>query len=119
VRRLYSAAYLKEIYVQDAENGDEVEDVAAAAEAANGEWDGDDNADVQGSGEAGFSEGSASIFELYYRAQELLESEDEWNEFMESLRRPLPVTFRVNRGLHSPGPTLTRISQEERGRKRV
>ena len=106
---------LKEIYVQDAENGDEVEDVAAAA--ANGEWD--DTADVQGSGEAGCSEGSASIFELYYRAQELLESEDEWNEFMESLRRPLPVTFRVNRGLHSPGPTLTRISQEERGRKRV
>ena len=108
---------LKEIYVQDAENVDEVEDVAAAAQAANGEWD--DNADVQGSGEAGYSEGSSSIFELYYRAQDLLESEDEWNEFMESLRRPLPVTFRVNRGLHSPGPTLTRISQEERGRKRV
>ena len=108
---------LKNICVQDAENGDEMEDVAAAAEAANGEWD--DNEDVQGSGEAGCSEGSASIFELYYRAQELLESEDEWNEFMESLRRPLPVTFRVNRGLHSPGPTLTRISQKERWRKRV
>ena len=108
---------LKEIYEQDAENGDEVEDVAAAAEAASGEWD--DNTDVQGSGFAGCSDGSASIFELYYRAQELLESEDEWNEFMESLRRPLPVTFRVNRGLHSPGPTLTRISQKERWRKRV
>ena len=41
------------------------------------------------------------MFQGYYQLQGLFESEDEWDVFMESLRRPLPVTFRVNRGLHS------------------
>ena len=45
--------------------------------------------------------GPESVFEGYYKQLGLLESEDEWHEFMASLRRPLPVTFRVNRGLHS------------------
>ena len=68
-------------------------------QARDGEWD-DHRDEVAGIGYLG--EGSSSTFECYYRAQELLESEDEWSEFMDSLRRALPVTFRINRGLHSP-----------------
>ena len=33
-------------------------------------------------------------FEKYYKAQNVL-SEDEWENFMESMREPLPTTFRV------------------------
>jgi multisite-specific tRNA:(cytosine-C5)-methyltransferase len=33
-------------------------------------------------------------FEKYYKAQNIL-SEDEWDAFMESMREPLPTTFRV------------------------
>ncbi|GMH39645.1 hypothetical protein BSKO_07543 [Bryopsis sp. KO-2023] len=34
-------------------------------------------------------------FEHYYKAQGLV-PEGEWDEFLETLRRPLPVTFRIN-----------------------
>lgn len=33
-------------------------------------------------------------FEKYYRAQNIL-PEDEWEAFMETMRNPLPTTFRV------------------------
>ena len=61
----------------------------------------EDDAD-EAANEIAASTGAASCFESYYRAQELLESEEEWDAFLESLRHPLPVTFRINRGLHSP-----------------
>lgn len=35
-------------------------------------------------------------FERYYKAQHILASDEEWKEFTETLRRPLPVSFRVN-----------------------
>ncbi|KAF7973923.1 hypothetical protein HWV62_13980 [Athelia sp. TMB] len=34
-------------------------------------------------------------FEAYYRAQNIIESDEEWEEFMAAMRRPLPTTFRV------------------------
>ncbi len=42
-----------------------------------------------------------SVFEKHYRLQGLFQTDEEWNVFMECLKHPLPVTFRVNRGLHS------------------
>ena len=33
-------------------------------------------------------------FEKYYKTQNIL-SDDEWETFMESMREPLPTTFRV------------------------
>ena len=33
-------------------------------------------------------------FEKYYKAQHII-PEDEWDKFMNSLREPLPTTFRV------------------------
>lgn len=33
-------------------------------------------------------------FEKYYKAQKIV-SDEEWEPFMESLRKPLPTTFRV------------------------
>lgn len=33
-------------------------------------------------------------FDKYYKAQNILE-DDEWSQFMDSLRAPLPTTFRV------------------------
>ena len=35
-------------------------------------------------------------FEKYYKAQSLVKDEQEWNEFMTVLRKPLPAAFRVN-----------------------
>lgn len=34
-------------------------------------------------------------FEEYYKAQGVV-PDDEWDEFLTALRRPLPVTFRIN-----------------------
>lgn len=34
-------------------------------------------------------------FEEYYKAQNIV-PEGEWDEFIASLRKPLPVTFRIN-----------------------
>jgi len=48
------------------------------------------------------AEKEPSIFEQYIRAQGLLQGEDEWGQFLAALARPLPVTFRVNRGLFPP-----------------
>jgi 16S rRNA C967 or C1407 C5-methylase (RsmB/RsmF family) len=58
--------------------------------------------DVDHMGDVTSSEETTSVFESYYRVQGLLESEDEWQDFLQSLKNPLPVTFRINRGLHSP-----------------
>jgi hypothetical protein len=41
-----------------------------------------------------------SVFEEYMKIQDLFNATD-WSRFMSFLRRPLPVTFRVNRSLHS------------------
>src|SRR5690606_31983120 len=35
-------------------------------------------------------------FETYYRKQELVKSDEEWQEFLEALRSPLPAAFRIN-----------------------
>jgi hypothetical protein len=42
-----------------------------------------------------------TVFERHARLQSLCETEEEWDAFMDSLRQPLPVTIRVNRGLYS------------------
>ena len=42
-----------------------------------------------------------SVFEEYVKIQNLFEGK-EWDRFMTYLRRPLPITFRVNRSLHDP-----------------
>lgn len=34
-------------------------------------------------------------FEAYYRAQNILDSEEEWDQCMDAMRRALPTTFRV------------------------
>lgn len=36
-----------------------------------------------------------AAFEQYYKAMGITETEEEWAEFMKSLRAPLPTTFRV------------------------
>jgi multisite-specific tRNA:(cytosine-C5)-methyltransferase len=38
-----------------------------------------------------------AAFEEYYKAQSIV-PEEEWAIFMETLRKPLPVTFRINGG---------------------
>ena len=52
-----------------------------------------------------------SIFEQYLRAQSLLKSEEEWGPFLAALSLPLPVTFRVNRGLF-PAEVVDRCMQQ-------
>lgn len=35
-------------------------------------------------------------FEAYYKAQKIIDTEEEWNEFMDILRKPLPSDFRIS-----------------------
>jgi len=57
------------------------------------------------------AEKGPSIFEQYLRAQSLLKSEEEWGPFLAALSLPLPVTFRVNRGLF-PAEVVDRCMQQ-------
>ena len=42
-------------------------------------------------------------FESYYKAQNVL-SDDEWESFLESMKEPLPTTFRVTGSRQSVRP---------------
>jgi multisite-specific tRNA:(cytosine-C5)-methyltransferase len=44
-------------------------------------------------------------FEAYYKAQNILPDE-EWDEFMDQLREPLPTTFRVAGSRQSSYPSM-------------
>ena len=59
-------------------------------------WDPKKSRKPNGAGEynLGFSKENAK-FEEYYKAQKIV-PEDEWDAFMDSLRTPLPTSFRIN-----------------------
>ncbi|KAK6588206.1 hypothetical protein RS030_6907 [Cryptosporidium xiaoi] len=44
----------------------------------------------------GLSDRRVSLFEWYYRSQGICNSESEYNELFEAIRRPLPISFRTN-----------------------
>ena len=52
-------------------------------------------------------------FEAYYKAQGIV-PEEEWGAFMDALRRPLPLTFRINGSGHHAAALRDRLKASTR-----
>ena len=37
-----------------------------------------------------------AAFESYYKAQKIIPNDEEWDQMLDSLRQPLPSTFRIS-----------------------
>ena len=54
-------------------------------------------------------------FEKYYHDQKICDDNDEWNECLAAMRRPLPQSFRINSARLKTAPQLIKLLKDFAG----